>query len=330
MANTRQGSLRLFQFAGIDVFVHWSWLLVAWFELSNRPNNYQMPLWNVIEYLSIFGIVTLHEFGHALACRQVGGTANTIMLWPLGGAAFVQAPPRAGAQLWSIAAGPLVNVALVPITVGLMLVGTMTGLEQSAPDAARYLSSVAMINAALLFFNMLPIYPLDGGQVMQALLWFVVGRAWSLLLASLVGLVAGLGLVGVCIWFQDGWLALIAVFITWRGIAGFRQGLALWRMMRVPRHAEFACPACGASPPVGDYWACGKCHTRFDTFSQGATCPGCGEQFPVTQCSHCHTRSPITQWSSDARRFTAPAIDAEVVVQPPDPLNPYASPKNPG
>ena len=48
----------------------------------------------------------LHEFGHALACRQVGGQADLIVLWPLGGVAYVNPPPRPGALLWSIAAGP--------------------------------------------------------------------------------------------------------------------------------------------------------------------------------------------------------------------------------
>lgn len=72
--------------------------------------------WNIAEYLALFGIVLLHEFGHALACRQVGGKAERVVLWPLGGIALVQPPPRPGALLWSIAAGPLVNLVLVPLT----------------------------------------------------------------------------------------------------------------------------------------------------------------------------------------------------------------------
>src|SRR4029077_6822864 len=110
------GSFPLFRIAGIQVYLHWTWLLVAYFEIVNRVNRYQSMAWNVIEYLALFGIVLMHEFGHALACRQVGGQASQIMLWPLGGVAFVQPPPRPGALLWSIAAGPLVNVVLVPIT----------------------------------------------------------------------------------------------------------------------------------------------------------------------------------------------------------------------
>jgi Zn-dependent protease len=91
------GSMRLFQMQGISVYVHWSWLLVAVLELQFRTNFYASQVWNIAEYLSLFAIVLLHEFGHALACRQVGGRANEIVLWPLGGVAFVMPPARPGA-----------------------------------------------------------------------------------------------------------------------------------------------------------------------------------------------------------------------------------------
>src|SRR6478672_6964479 len=83
--------------------------------------RYSSVGWTIAEYLALFLIVTLHEFGHAMACRQVGGTANQIVLWPLGGTAYVDPPPRPGATLWSIAAGPLVNVALLPLLYGALL-----------------------------------------------------------------------------------------------------------------------------------------------------------------------------------------------------------------
>src|SRR5438094_788479 len=104
MPSTRQGSIRLFRFAGVDVFLHWSWFLVATYEISNRAGTYSSITWNILEYLALFLIVMLHEFGHALACRQVGGRANQIVLWPLGGVAYVDPPPRPGPTLWSIPA----------------------------------------------------------------------------------------------------------------------------------------------------------------------------------------------------------------------------------
>jgi len=89
-----RGAIRLFRLFGIDVFLHWSWLIVGAIEIQHRRGEYSSVFWNILEYISLFGIVLMHEFGHALACKSVGGIANQIVLWPLGGIAFVQ--PRTG------------------------------------------------------------------------------------------------------------------------------------------------------------------------------------------------------------------------------------------
>src|SRR5262245_5316336 len=138
---TNSGSFRLFRFSGIDVFVHWSWFVVAVFEINFRRNHYASPAWNAAEYLALFGIVLLHEFGHALACRQVGGQANRIVLWPLGGVAFVSPPPRPGALLWSIAAGPLVNVILLPVTIMALVFASAAGWGIEHPAFVHFLLS---------------------------------------------------------------------------------------------------------------------------------------------------------------------------------------------
>src|SRR5213592_2013760 len=73
---TQQGSFRLFQIAGVEVFLHWSWFLIAAWETTALGRRYVSPIWGAVEYLALFLIVILHEFGHALACRQVGGRAD--------------------------------------------------------------------------------------------------------------------------------------------------------------------------------------------------------------------------------------------------------------
>jgi hypothetical protein len=191
----------------------------------------------------------------------------------------------------------------------------------------RYLVSIAWINGGLLFFNMLPIYPLDGGQILQSLLWFVIGRAWSLMVASAIGLVAGALLVAASAFYGNWWLAILSLFIASRGWIGFRQGSALARLMRAPRHTGHACPACGMSPPVGDYWTCGGCRTKFDTFARQGVCPGCGGQFTETQCVHCHARSPLSKWASSSGPTSGHVIDV-ALAEGQDRTNPYASPKN--
>ena len=80
----RTGVIRLFRFAGIDVYLHFTWFLVAAIFMTDYVRRYESPVWGVLEYISVFVIVLIHEFGHALACRQVGGVANRIVLWPLG------------------------------------------------------------------------------------------------------------------------------------------------------------------------------------------------------------------------------------------------------
>src|SRR5580692_935202 len=147
---SHQGSIRLFRFAGIDLYLHFSWFLVAAYEIQSRKGSYSSVSWNVLEYLALFLIVMLHEFGHALACRQVGGRANQIVLWPLGGVAYVDPPPRPGATLWSIAAGPLVNVALIPLFVGIGLLSRSLGWYESIPSLHALLRSIAYINIGLL------------------------------------------------------------------------------------------------------------------------------------------------------------------------------------
>src|SRR6478672_6022144 len=130
MNGIRQNAIPLFRFNGIQLSLHWSWFLVAAYEISERQRTYSSVTWNVLEYLALFLIVMFHEFGHALACRQVGGEANQIVLWPMGGVAYVSPPQRPGATLWSIAAGPLVNVALFPILKLLGVLMRSQGLAQ--------------------------------------------------------------------------------------------------------------------------------------------------------------------------------------------------------
>jgi Zn-dependent protease len=291
MLPTRQGSFRLFRFAGVNVFLHWSWLAVALLEINWRSKEYSSPLWNALEYVALFVIVTMHEFGHALACRSVGGKADQIVLWPLGGVAYVDPPRRPGATLWSIAAGPLVNVVLAPVLSVLAVAS-----RQWTPDVHNFIHAVCLTNFVLLFFNMLPVYPLDGGQILQSLLWFWLGRARSLLVTAVFGFVGVAGLVGLAVWAQNVWFGVIAGFVGIQCWKGYKFAQALLQLERMPRHTGAACPACHAAPPQGLFWRCNKCGTAFDTFVTGAACPKCATQFAVTRCVDCGASSPLAAW----------------------------------
>jgi Zn-dependent protease len=302
----RSGSIHLFRFAGIDLFLHWSWFVVAVFEIQGGIGRYSSVPWNVLEYLGLFLVVTLHEFGHALACRQVGGRANRIVLWPLGGVAYVDPPPRPGATLWSIAAGPLVNLALIPILHVLVLEGRRLGWVAVAPDAYKLLAAAEWINSRLLIFNILPIYPLDGGQILRSLLWFVLGRARSLLVATILGLIGIAGFVGLAFLSRDAWLGALAIFMLMNCWGGMKHAQALLRLAKMPRRDGFACPACKTAPPIGDFWKCGHCGQSFDTFQTTGVCPYCHAQFAATACMDCGERHPISEWM--VASLTAPRM----------------------
>ena len=276
------------------MFLHWSWFLVAVYEIQTRPGRYSSIVWSVLEYLALFLIVLLHEFGHSLACRQVGGRANQIVLWPLGGVAYVDPPLRPGATLWSIAAGPLVNVALLPV---LWILTSLSRSLTSTPDVHTLLRSVYIIDLVLLVFNMLPIYPLDGGQIVRSLLWFVIGRARSLMVAAGLGLIGAAGFIVFAFWMRSPWYGAMAIFMLMNCWGGLRHALALSRFARLPRHIGFACPACKTSPTIGQFWKCGKCGQAFDTFETRAVCPQCTTQFHVTKCMDCGEAHPINEWT---------------------------------
>ena len=293
---TRQGSIHLFRLFGVDVFLHWWWFLVAIYEVS-RAGRYSSVTWNVVEYLALFLIVLMHEFGHALACRQVGGTADRIVLWPLGGVAYVDPPQRPGATLWSIAAGPLVNVALIPVLFALNSAARSSGWAANLPDLYKLIRAVLYIDVGLLIFNILPVYPLDGGQILRSLLWFVLGRARSLMVATIVGLLGVVGFFGLAIYARDAWLGIVAVYMLMNCWGGLKHAQDLLKLSKLPRRHGFACPACKTAPPVGSYWKCANCGGTFDTFQTGAVCPSCRTQFPTTRCLDCGHLHPMSQWA---------------------------------
>jgi Zn-dependent protease len=302
MPAKRQGAIHLFRIAGIDVFLHWSWFVIALIEVEYLRGRYSSIVWSVLEYLALFLIVLMHEFGHALACRQTGGRADTILLWPLGGVAYVDPPQRPGAMLWSLAAGPLVNVALLPVIGGAYMLAKANGSSSPSTDFNIWLYSVWWINSRLLLFNLLPIYPLDGGQILRSLLWFALGRGRSLQVATVIGFLGAAAFVcfAVSQFFTaslDGtWLLVISAYMLMNCWSGWKMARILIRQEKLPRREGFACPNCKAKPPLGPHWRCAQCHKTFDTFESGAVCPWCNSQFPNTVCMECRQARPMRDW----------------------------------
>ena len=160
----------------------------------------------------LFLIVLLHEFGHCWGARRVGGAAEQILLWPLGGLASVSTPHTARANLITALAGPMVNVIICILIAAALMV--MTGSGWSVPwNPFRYahtgvhIESTAQLWAVIVFslsylvllFNLAPVFPLDGGRVLQCLLWPGKGYGDATRIATGVGMIGaiGFGLLGL-------------------------------------------------------------------------------------------------------------------------------------
>jgi Zn-dependent protease len=183
---------------GISVVIHWTFLLYALNEFlgSGQQDLAFTALWMFL----LFTTVLVHEFGHALSCQAVGGEAYHIVLWPLGGIAFVKPPMKPWAALVTTVCGPLVNAILWPVSWYLL---SFMLSHRPAEQNAAFEMGVAVcrvmyrINQGLLLFNLIPAYPMDGGRILQEILWMIVGYRLSLKIAGMVGTVAGVGFVAL-------------------------------------------------------------------------------------------------------------------------------------
>jgi Zn-dependent protease len=223
----------------ITVVIHWTFLLYAANELLLTKND-SVGMAALFMGL-LFATVLVHEFGHALSCRAVGGEAHQIVLWPLGGIAFVQPPMNPRAWLVTTACGPLVNAVLWPVFWFLFKY-----LLRAAPPepttlyyGALYVSLYMYnINRMLLLFNLIPAYPMDGGRLLQEVLWLIVGYPRSLKIAGMVGTVAGAGFIvlGLGLYTiripvlnfslggdQSTLLAVIGFLCAWQSFGIYRQ-----------------------------------------------------------------------------------------------------------
>src|SRR5262249_15340370 len=144
---------------------------------------------------------------------------------------------------------------------------------------------------------------LDGGQLLQGLLWLIIGRAPSLMIATVIGLVSGAGILAAAFGFalfggypQAWWFVILAGFAVLASLAGLRHARLLFQGSGAPRPRELSCPSCRQAPPAGEFWPCRRCLKRFDVFARQGSCPRCGEQSPEVFCLNCYQRFPMAAW----------------------------------
>jgi Zn-dependent protease len=125
-------------------------------------------------------------------------------------------------------------------------------------DLYRFLKVVWSINLGLLIFNMLPVYPLDGGQILRSLLWFGLGEIRSLQIASVIGLIGAVILAAVAFLFRlmdPMWIVILAFFLISRAVAGWQYSKALVQEEEANRTARLVPTIPEAerpAPPAGN------------------------------------------------------------------------------
>jgi Zn-dependent protease len=190
------GNLRIGSLFGIPFYVNFSWFLIL--ALITWDYGQQLGfgfpalggaawLLGLVTALLLFASVLAHELGHSLVALRQGIPVNSITLFIFGGLASLGEESKTPAEaFWVAIAGPLVSLVLFGV---LTAINTFTGI--SGPLAA-VVGSLAFINLALALFNLLPGLPLDGGNVLKALVWKITGKPYKgIAFASRAGQVLG-------------------------------------------------------------------------------------------------------------------------------------------
>ncbi|MBI1918822.1 MAG: site-2 protease family protein [Planctomycetes bacterium] len=222
--------LRLFRLCGIPINVDPSWLIIfallGWtladFFADAVPGLEPAVSWTfgLGTALLFFTCIVLHELGHALVARSTGIPIRGITLFLFGGVAEMESePPSAGKEFFMAIGGPVVSALLAVGCWALGVFGTQSGWERAVVVMFFYL---AYINTALLVFNMVPAFPLDGGRVLRSALWAATGSLrkatrWAALGGQgFAWLLIGIGAINFLTGNPVGgmWLALIGLFLN--------------------------------------------------------------------------------------------------------------------
>ncbi|HEY6209301.1 MAG TPA: site-2 protease family protein [Gemmatimonadales bacterium] len=216
-------SWRIARIAGIDLYVHVTFLiLVGWVAISHylARQSAADAFTGVAFIFSLFGIVVLHELGHALTARRFGIPTRDITLLPIGGVARLDRMPQDPKQELLVAlAGPAVNVVLAAILFVVLELGQgLSPYGDVVRVGGRFLDQLFWVNVSLAAFNLLPAFPMDGGRVLRGLLALRMDYLRATQLAAGIGQAMAVlfGFVGL---FTNPFLVFIALFV-WLGAAG--------------------------------------------------------------------------------------------------------------
>jgi Zn-dependent protease len=213
-------SFKVGRFAGIDVFMHFTFLLlIGWVALMHwRQGQTILSVVSGVSFiLTVFLCVVLHEFGHALTAKRYGIKTRDIILLPIGGVARLERlPARPMQELWVALAGPAVNIVIaIGLFVWLKLTASFEPLQILTLTTGPFLERIMAVNVFLVVFNMIPAFPMDGGRVLRAILATRKDHVRATHIAASIGqgIAVFFALIGL---FYNPLLLFIAFFV-WIG-----------------------------------------------------------------------------------------------------------------
>jgi len=213
-------SWKIGTFAGIDVFMHATFLLIiGWVGLSywQQTRTLAGTLEGILFILILFGCVVLHEFGHALTARRYGIKTRDITLYPIGGVARLERMPDKPVQeFWVALAGPAVNVGIAALLFGWLIIsGALAPLAGLNMISGPFIERLMVVNVSLVLFNLIPAFPMDGGRVLRSLLAMRIEYTRATQIASNIG--QGLALVFGFVGLLTNPFLLFIAFFVWIG-----------------------------------------------------------------------------------------------------------------
>ena len=249
-------SINLFKVFGIQLAVHASFLLLlAYYGYDGWVDGGVPGLcWSVGLIVLFFACVILHELGHSLTARRYGVRTARILLLPIGGMAELdQIPRQPSAELLITVAGPAVNFALVAILLPFAWRGFFSDTDLAVYSATGLAGQLCVANLVMGCFNLVPVFPMDGGRIFRALLAIKLPYLTATYWAVMVGRVLAVLLAGWALYRGNYMLGALFMFIFFAGAAEYRQTVrreqeeAYWAEMA--RRATVAAPV-GEEPPL--------------------------------------------------------------------------------
>lgn len=217
----------MFRICGIELAVHVSFfLLLAYFAFVGWGEGGWLGAgWSLVLIILFFGCVVLHELGHSLTARRYGVHVPRILLMPIGGMAeFDRIPRRPSSELLITLAGPAVNFVLAAVLLPLVWADLWSSEPVVRFGALDLTINLAIANLVMGVFNLLPVFPMDGGRILRALLATRLNYLRATWWAAMVGKVLAVVLAFVAaFYFENALLAVLFLFIYFAGESEYRQ-----------------------------------------------------------------------------------------------------------